>query len=424
MTNHHNRPERSAPEPRPAGAPLALEGIRIVDLSRLLAGPYGTMLLGDLGAEIIKIENPASGDDARRLSPPEIGGDGATFLWANRNKKSIAIDLRMKVGQDLVRDLVRNADVVVENFSAGVMDRFGLSYDTLKEVNPRIIFCAVSAFGRKGSFANRPGYDPVIQAESGFISLNGFPDCDPVRAGSSIVDISTGMMTCNAVLGALMARERHGFGQYVEVALFDDAIAMTGQYGMNYLITGDEQMRFGNGSMTAEPVGVFQTATGPIYLACANNKNFERLATAVFGQPDLASHPDYSTNANRMANKEELHKRLNEEFGKLDRTDVLAKAQASGVPLGLVRTISEAFSSDEIVEQKIVSTVRRPNGEMIPNIAAPFRFYGTPIADPIAPPLLGQHTDDILTDVLGLDADQKAKLAGTGVFGKTAENNV
>ncbi|MGD9878896.1 MAG: CaiB/BaiF CoA transferase family protein [Reyranella sp.] len=411
------RPQLLPPAPRPRQAKKALEGVRVVDFTRLLAGPYATLLLADLGADVIKIEKPGTGDDGRGLKPPDLSGESSLYLWANRNKRSIALDLQSPVGCEVAQELAATADVVVENFSAGVMDRLGLSYETLSGRNPRLIYCAVSAFGRTGEFASRPGYDPVAQAESGFMSLNGFPDQEPLRTGSSIIDISTGMMASNAILAAIVARERHGLGQYVETALFDTAIALTGQYGMNYLVTGEDQVRFGNGSKTAEPVGVFDCADGPVYLACANDRNWQRLALEVLGEPELAADPDYATNATRMANAATLKARLRKAFGAVPREVALEQAQRWGVPLGLVRTIEQAFTCREMAARQIVSAIPHPTAGEVPNIAAPLRLAGTPLADPVAAPLLGQHTSAVLREVLGYDEVRVAELRSAGAFG-------
>jgi len=420
LSTASNRPRLLAHHPRAAGAPAALAGIRILDFTRLIAGPYGTMLLADLGADVIKVENPSAGDDARGLKPPSLAGESSLYVWTNRNKRSIAIDLRLPDGQQLARDLAAHADVVVENFSTGVMEKLTLSSQALRAGNPRLIYCSVSAFGRDGPFAHRPGYDPVVQAETGFLSMNGFPDQDPVRAGPSIVDISTGMMTCNAILGALMARERHGIGQHVEVTMFDDAIALTGQYGMNYLMTGDDQQRPGNGSNTAEPVGLFPTANGPLYLTCANDRNFRKLAVEVLDRPHLAQDKRFQTNAARMANRKELHEILRGSFRERRREEWLELGHRTGVPMGLVRTIKEAFDSDEMRQRGLLSTIPHPTAGEVPNIAPPFRFSATPIVDPVAAPLLGANTEDILADVLGTAPNRVAELKAAGVFGAAA----
>ncbi|NKE68871.1 CoA transferase [Ramlibacter sp. RBP-2] len=410
-------PVLSAHTPRESGSPAALAGIRVLDFTRLIAGPYGTMLLADLGADVIKVENPLTGDDARGLKPPSLGGESSLYIWTNRNKRSIAIDLRLPQGQELAQELAAHADVVVENFSTGVMEKLNLSYDTLRACNPRLIYCSVSAFGRQGAFAHRPGYDPVVQAETGFLSMNGFPDQDPVRAGPSVIDISTGMMTSNAILAALMARERHGIGQYVEVTMFDDAIALTGQYGMNYLMTGEDQQRPGNGSNTAEPVGLFPTTNGPLYLTCANDRNFQKLVLEVLERPELAQDERFRTNAGRMMHRKELHEVLRGHFRERGREEWLKRGHECGVPMGLVRTIREAFDSDEMRERRLLSKIPHPTAGEVPNIAPPFHFSETPIVNPVAAPLLGEHTDRILTELLQASKDRLAGLKAAGVFG-------
>ncbi|NYT60341.1 CoA transferase [Alcaligenaceae bacterium] len=400
-----------------SSAPPALQGVKVLDFTRLIAGPYGTMLLADLGAEVVKVEHPVTGDDSRGLRPPALAGESSCYVWANRNKRSLALDLRHVEGRAIARALAQEVDIVVENFSTGVMEKLGLDYETLSAANSRLIYCSVSAFGRHGPFAHRPGYDPVVQAESGFLSLNGFPDGDPVRAGSSVIDISTGMMTCNALLAALMARERHGIGQRVEVTMFDDAIAMTGQYGMNYLMTGEDQMRPGNGSNTAEPVGLFPTVNGPLYVTCANDRNYQKLVLEVLDQPALATDERFGTNAARMANREALHELLREAFLQGDREDWLERGHAAGVPIGLVRTIKEAFDSKEMHERELLSQIPHPTAGSVPNIAPPFHFEKTPVVSPVASPLLGQHTDEILMQYLGYDEARLFELRALGTFG-------
>jgi crotonobetainyl-CoA:carnitine CoA-transferase CaiB-like acyl-CoA transferase len=417
-SNNPARPVLQVRDHRAASAPSALQGVKILDFTRLIAGPYGTMLLADLGAEVIKVEHPLTGDDSRGLKPPSLAGESALYVWANRNKRSLALDLRCKQGQEIGRALARKVDVVVENFSSGVMDKLGLDYETLSAENPKLIYCSVSAFGRHGPFAHRPGYDPVVQAESGVLSMNGFPDGDPVRAGASIIDISTGMMTCNALLAALMARERHGIGQRVEVTMFDDAIAMTGQYGMNYLMTGEDQMRPGNGSNTAEPVGLFPTENGPLYLTCANDRSYQKLMQEVLNRPELADDERFCTNAARMANRKVLHEILRHAFLRQRRDVWLERGHASGVPMGLVRTIKEAFDCDEMRERALLCEIPHPTAGSVPNIAPPFNFERTPVVNPVAAPLLGQHTDEVLSQYLGYDAEQLDALRSQGLFGE------
>ncbi|MGE0230663.1 MAG: CaiB/BaiF CoA transferase family protein [Flavobacteriaceae bacterium] len=417
MTASNGRPVLPDPVKRPAGAPLALEGIRVLDLTRLMAGPIATMFLADLGAEIIKIEHPVGGDNMRAVRPAEIEGEGSFYVFSNRNKKSITLDLSTEEGKQILRELAAECDVVAENFSAGVMDRLGFSYEELKKINPQIIYCAVSAFGRSGPYAYRPGYDQIAQAEAGFLSLNGFRDGEPCRTGAPVIDSATAMMACNAILGALMARERHGIGQYVEVALFDTAVFLDSQFGMNYLMTGKEQYRTGNGSVQSDPVGIFYAKDGPIYLNVLSEKEFRLFARDVLRMPELAESPDYANAASRKKNNEALFAIINDVFGKETREEILGRCNKSGVPAGAMNTIKEAFDSDEMKERRICSQIPHPKAGTVPNIAPPFRFHGTPLADPVAAPMMGQHTDEILKNVLGYGPDKIEQLAATGVFG-------
>jgi crotonobetainyl-CoA:carnitine CoA-transferase CaiB-like acyl-CoA transferase len=267
--------------PRPAGAPTALQGIRVVDFTHFIAGPFATTIMAEMGAEVIKVETPGRGDEFRYYPPvhPQMPAQGAPHMWTNRNKRSVAINLKTPEGLAVVRELIKSADVVAENFSTGVMERFGLDYAAVKKINPKIIYLSVSAYGREGEFADRLGFDPIAQAESGFISMNGYNDRQGVRTLSPVVDISTAMMACNAVLGALIARGRTGEGQLIEVALFDNALLMTGYASMQHLFSGAEGQRHGNTSPDTCPSGVFESKDKPFYINCGNDKIFLRLAT-------------------------------------------------------------------------------------------------------------------------------------------------
>ena len=293
--------------PRSADAPKALEGIRVVDFSHFIAGPFATMILADMGADVIKIEAPERGDDLRRYPPlhPDLK-HGAPFLWNNRNKRSVAIDLKSPEGLQIVRELIATADVVVENFSTGVMQRLGIDYDNCRKLRPEIVYCSVSAYGREGAFADRLGFDPIAQVESGFVSMNGYADREGVRALSPVMDISTAMMACNAILGALVARERSGKGQAIEVSLFDNAVLMTGYATLQHLFTGVDTQRHGNTSPDTCPSGVFQAQDGAFYINCGNDKIFQRLMSQVIDRADLASAEIYATGPDRIRRRDDL----------------------------------------------------------------------------------------------------------------------
>ena len=292
---------------RRAGAELPLQGLRVVDFTHYIAGPFATMILADMGAEVVKIEAPGRGDDFRQYPPmvPEFEG-GVPYLWTNRCKRSIALDLKTPEGLALARELVAKADILVENFSTGVIERLGLGYDSVREGNPGLIFCSVSAYGRRGPFADRLGFDPIAQAESGFISMNGYPDREGVRALSPVMDISTAMMASNAILGALVARARTGKGQALDVALFDTAVLMTGYSPLQQLYTGKAPQRPGNTSPDTCPSGVFTASDRSFLINCGNTQIFQRLMGQVVGLPEVAADPAYATNKDRVARREQL----------------------------------------------------------------------------------------------------------------------
>jgi crotonobetainyl-CoA:carnitine CoA-transferase CaiB-like acyl-CoA transferase len=408
-------PERM---PRSKDAPTALEKLLVVDFTRVVAGPACTQALADFGADVVKIENPEGGDDTRAYEHAEIGGESAAYLSLNRNKRGIALDLTVPDARDVARQLIQCADVVVENFSAGVMEKFGLDYDSLAPGNPRLIYCSISAYGRKGPFAWRPGFDPITQAESGFMSLNGFPDGPPIRTGPPIVDMATGMSACNAILLALIARERLGRGQHVEVALFDIAMAMTGFYGMAYLISGTNPGRFGNSPNGSPSVGVYEASDGPFYIACANDRLYRRLVMEVLDRPDLTTDPRFVTRKERSANKEQLRAIIAEVFASDRLENWMAKMKKANIPVGYLRTVEQGFSAPEARERHRLSRIPHPLAGFVPNIETPLSMSLTPAVDPVAAPLLGEHTKGVLSKVLGYDDERIAALAAAGAFGK------
>ncbi len=395
------RPHLSAPNSRTPGTPLALAGIRVADFSHFIAGPLCSMILGDMGAEVIKIEKANGGDDFRRLRPPVTDQEGAHYLLCNRNKKSIALDIKRPEAQRIAREIIDKSDVLVENFATGVMAKFGLDYATVSATNPRLIYASVSAYGRSGRLKDRVGFDPIAQAETGFMSMNGEPDRVGVRAGPSVMDMSTGMMTTNAVLAALYARERLGHGQFVETVLFDTAVTMVGFHAMNYLVSGDEPTRFGNNSRDSVPCNAFDTADEPIFVDCANDRTWHRMASLVLDSPDLAEHPDYATTRERTSNRDVLMAIIQEIMGTKPRAYWLARLRDAGVPAGAINSISKAFGSEEMAARDLVHAIPHPVAGSVPNIRLPIRLHGTPLADPTAAPCLSQHAIDILRDVLG-----------------------
>jgi formyl-CoA transferase len=411
-------PLLDSPAPRKAGAPLALAGIRVADFSHFLAGPVCSLILGDLGAEVIKIEKVEGGDDFRRLLPAVSPTEGGPFVWGNRNKRSIALDLKDPDGVRIARDIISKSDVLVENFSTGVMARFGLDYAAMSALNPRLIYCSVSAYGREGPLKDRLGFDPVAQAESGYMSMNGYPADPGMRSGPSIIDMSTGMMASNAVLAALFARERYGIGQFIDCVLFDQAVTMAGFHAMNYLISGVVPPRFGNDSRDTVPTAAFKTLDGPFYITCSNDRTYHRLAAQAMGRPDLAEHPDFATNRMRVQNRDRLLGILGEIFATDTRENWASRLRAADVPGGPINTLAEAFTSDQMKSRGLLSALPHAGGGTVPNIALSFRLSGTPLADPVAAPMLGQHSEEVLRDLLGYSSAEIDALARRGVIHK------
>src|SRR6202051_1926865 len=413
MTARPPLPDRT---PREKGAPTALDGLLVVDFTRVVAGPACTQTLADFGAEVIKVENPEGGDDTRHYEHADLAGESAAYVSLNRNKRGIALDLTTPESRDIARELIARADVVVENFSSGVMKKYGLDYASVAPGNPRLIYCSISAYGRQGPFASRPGFAPITQAESGFMSLNGCPDGPPVRTGPPAVDLLTGMSACNAILLALVARDRLGRGPHVEGALFDTAVAVAQFYAMAYLMTGVNPSRQGNSPNGSPSVGVYDASDAPFYIACANDRLYRRLVIEVVGRPDLASG-EFADRRSRSANKEKLRAILTAIFAQDLREHWVAKMKAANVPVGYLRTVEEAFNSPEVRERHRLSQIPHPAAGSVPNIESPLHLGMTPVVDPIAAPLLGEHTKAVLRRTLGYDDGRIAALAGAGVFG-------
>jgi crotonobetainyl-CoA:carnitine CoA-transferase CaiB-like acyl-CoA transferase len=419
MTTRPQLPDRA---PREKGAPTALDGLLVVDFTRVVAGPACTQTLADFGAEVIKIENPDGGDDTRHYEHADLAGESAAFISLNRGKRGIALDLTKPAACEVARELIARADVVVENFSSGVMKKYGLDYAAVAPSNPRLVYCSISAYGRQGPFAARPGFDPITQAESGFMSLNGFPDGPPVRTGPPAIDIVTGMSACNAILLALLARDRLGRGQHVEVALFDVATAMTGFYGMAYLMTGKNPSRQGNSPNGSPSVGLYEASDAPFYIACANDRLYRRLVVDVLNRPDLTSG-EFVDRRSRTANRDKLRAILTGIFAQDTRENWVTRMKAANIPVGYLRTVEEAFNSPEVRERHRVSQIPHPAAGSVPNIESPIHLSVTKVSEPVAAPMLGQHSREVLRKTLGYDDGHIAALTEAGVFGTSARSN-
>lgn len=419
-------PVHQAHSPRQGQAMPPLTGLKVVDFTHFVAGPLATQTLADFGAEVIKIEAPGRGDDFRHYPTvdPAMPAQGGPFLWANRSKKSLALDMKSEAGVNVAKELIAQADVLVENFSAGVLDRFGLDYDTCAALNPRLIYCAISAYGRDGPYADRLGFDPIAQAESGFISMNGYGDRQGVRTGAAVMDVATAMSATNAILLALLARARDGKGQRVEVALIDTAVLMTGFGAMQHLTTGYEPTRNGNVSPDTCPSGVFMSADKPFYINCGNDKIFQRLFEQVLDRPDLAADPVLSQRHHRLEQRERIFAIMDEAFALHPWSYWAPRLRAANVPHGQVKSLGEALASDEIRSRGIVTRIPHPVKGWIPNIASPLRLGRTPSRDPVAAPAIGQHTEEVLREAMQMDGARIAQLRAAGAFGAPAGRTI
>ncbi len=377
-----------------------LDGVKILDFSRIIAGPLATQQLADLGATIIKIENPATGDDVRGLDENGQPARSPFFMGFNRNKKSVAIDLKDPAGQQMALDLARQCDVLVQNFRPGVMDRFGLDHERVMSICPKLIYVSISAYGEHGSMSDRPGYDPVLQAESGMMAMTGEPDGRPMRTALSLIDTLTAGHATSAVCAALIAREKTGRGDYLDLALMDTAIAALGNMGMAWLGMGVVPERVGNRHIYATPNGLFRTATDPIYMAIASNRLFTRFCENVIERPDLPRDERFARPPDRLKNRELLWEILEGELMKHPAEHWIPRMR--DLPAGQVRTVDKALASPEVAERGMVRTLEEADGNTISLLAPPFRYQNTPLAEPESPPYIGEHTDEVLKSWLDI----------------------
>jgi crotonobetainyl-CoA:carnitine CoA-transferase CaiB-like acyl-CoA transferase len=395
-----------------AGRAAPLAGRRVLDLSRVLAGPWSTMILADLGAEVIKVENPHGGDDTRGWGPPYVGGESSYYLCANRNKKSVAIDLSCAAGQAAVRGLAAQCDVLVENYKLGGLDKYGLDYASLRHEFPGLIYCSISGYGRSSPRAAEPGYDYVIQAEGGMMAINGDVDRPPVRVGVAVADLFTGMFAAQAVLAALIAKDRDGLGQHIDMALFDSQIAMLANVGSACLLSGEEPQRFGNSHPTVVPYRTFDSADGRFVIAVGNDHQFGILCRDLLDRPELAIDPRFATNSARVSNRDALSAILEPLVAQRPTQWWLASLHHAKVPCGAVRPMCEALGAPETLARGMVQSMGHPTAGTVSLIGSPIKLSETPVIDPVAPPLLGQHSKQILSEMLGYDDAMIAAAAG------------
>jgi crotonobetainyl-CoA:carnitine CoA-transferase CaiB-like acyl-CoA transferase len=391
----------------------ALSGVRVLDLSRVLAGPWATQILGDLGAEVIKIEKPGDGDDTRSWGPPFLTtpdgarGDAAYYLAANRNKRSVTIDFAKPEGAALIKKLAPQCQILVENFKVGGLAKYGLDYESLRKLNPALVYCSVTGFGQNGPYAQRPGYDFMIQAMGGAMSLTGDPAGEPMKSALPIADLFTGMYAVTAILAALRHAERTGEGQQLDIALLDCQIAVLGNLGSNYHLTGETPQRYGNAHASIAPYQVFATADGHVVLAVGNDAQFGAFCAAA--KLALADDPRFSNNAARVAHRTELAAAIGEAMSKHPTAYWLDALEAARVPCGPINTLPQVFADPQAAARHTVETAHRNDGECFRLTASPLRMSQTPPQTRMAPPLLGQDTDTMLRDLL---AASDAELAG------------
>jgi formyl-CoA transferase len=395
---------------------LPLQGIRVVDLTRALAGPYCTMMLGDLGADVIKVERPGRGDESRGWGPPFVGvpygpypGESAYFIICNRNKRSITVDLKSREGQQIVRRLAGRSDVFVENFRSGTLDSMGLGYEDLRAENPRLVVCSISGYGRTGPCADWPGYDFIIQAEGGMMGITGPEEGPPYRVGVPIVDITAGMFATSAILAALRGRDLTGAGQLVDVSLLDTQVALLANVAGNYLVGGAEPRRFGNAHPNIAPYEAFRARDRWFALAAANEGQWTALCE-VIGRPDLSSDPRFETNVARLSNRAELCAVLNELFTHRDADEWLADLRRAGLACGPINTVADVFAHRQARPRSLAVEVQHPTAGPVRLTGFPYKLSDTPAEVRYPPPLLGEHTQEVLIDLLGYPAEEVAGL--------------
>lgn len=404
----------------------ALSHLRVLDLSRVLAGPWSGQILADLGADVIKVERPGSGDDTRAWGPPflknaagENTSEAAYYLSANRNKRSVTIDFTQPEGQRLVRELAAKSDIVIENFKVGGLAAYGLDYQSLKAINPQLIYCSITGFGQTGPYAKRAGYDFMIQGLGGLMSLTGRPEGEegagPVKVGVALTDILTGLYSTVAMLAALAHREQTGVGQHVDMALLDVQVACLANQAMNYLTTGNPPRRLGNAHPNIVPYQDFPTADGDFILTVGNDGQFRKFAE-VAGQPQWADDPRFVTNKQRVANRAELIPLIRQATVFKTTAEWVSQLEAAGVPCGPINDLAQMFQDPQVLARGLAVSIAHPLAGSVPQVASPIRLSETPVEYRRAPPLLGEHTEVVLEEVLGLEAGEVQRLRDAGVL--------
>ncbi|MCK6585676.1 MAG: CoA transferase [Anaerolineales bacterium] len=399
-----------------------LNGIRILDITRALAGPYCTMMLGDLGADVIKVERPGVGDETRGWGPPFVGkpygnypGESAYFIAANRNKRSITVNIQSREGQELIRKLAGVSDVLVENYRTGDLDKLGLGYAEMHALNPRLIYCSVSGYGRTGPYADRPGYDAVLQAEGGMMSITGPVEGPQSRVGIPIIDITSGMFACTAILAALRSRDLTGEGQLVDISLFDSHLALLTNVASNFLVGGKPPKRLGNAHPNLVPYDSFQARDGWFVLGVANEKQWGVLC-GVLDRPEWKTDPRFETNRRRVENRSILAEELNKIFSQQNADHWLEQLLKAGLPCGRINTVPEVFDLPHARAREMILESEHASAGTLKLPGFPYKFSATPAEIQKPPPMLGQHTEEILKSLLNFSAEDVASLRDKGAI--------
>ncbi len=393
----------------------ALAGIRVLDLTRVLAGPYCTMFLGDLGAEVVKVEQPGVGDDTRGWGPPFAGGESAYFLCTNRNKKSLTVDLKSADGIALVKQLAERADVLIENFRPGAMDRLGLGDKELRGANPKLVYASLSGFGADGPMADIPGYDLIVQAWGGLMSITGTDESGPLKVGVAIIDLVAGLMLGKSIVAALYAREKIGVGQKIDTSLLEAEVATLINAGSNYLVAGQIPGRWGNAHPSIVPYQSFQTADGYLVLGAASESIWQRLCPAL-GRAELADDPRFAKNADRVAHRQELIAILAESFMTRTTANWVAALNRADIPCAPVQTIDQVFAAPQVLHRNMLVEVEHPTAGKVKLAGIPVKFSVTPASVRLPPPLLGEHNDEVLSSWLGMKTEEIHRLKEKGVI--------
>jgi formyl-CoA transferase len=400
--------ERSTPK-------LPLAGYRVLDLSRILAGPYCTMILGDQGAEVIKVERPGTGDDTRTWGPPFAGGESAYYLCCNRNKKSIVVDLKSEAGVEVIRELAERCDVVVENFTPGLTGRFGLDYESLSRTNPRLVYASITAYGQNGPYRDRPGYDMVLSAVGGLMWITGERNGDPCKVGVAITDVLTGVYASGAIASALLWRERSGRGQHLDVSLLDVEVSGLANIASNYLVAGQEAKRHGTAHESIIPYQVFKTKDRPIAIAVANQKLWVNFCKLV-GRREWLDDPRFETNPKRVENREELLPLIDELFAEKTCDEWMELLVGAAIPCGPVNNMAHLFADPQVRHRDMVAEVPHPTIESLRLVGIPVKYSETPGTIRRHPPLLGEHTEEVLSDVLDYPPAKISELKERGAI--------